>query len=172
MKHMYVGGCEIWNICTGVGGGGGNSRGTHQACMLVVHYSCSHCNTLQHTAARCNTLWHTATHCDTLRHTTTHCDTLQHTTTHCNTLQHTAPHCNRDVTSYASCGRGGGGWSIIRKGNVKECVKEDEERSTLQHTATHCNMGREVLLWLLARVVEGQVVLVRASANLRVLEAV
>ena len=81
-----------------------------------LHYTATHCNTLQHTATHCNTLQHTATQCNTMQHNATHynsfdttkeaeaatkfapfshCNTLQHTaTTHCNALQHTATHCN------------------------------------------------------------------------------
>jgi len=50
-----------------------------------THYlwsSCSHCNTLQHTAPHCTTLHHTAPHCTTLQRTATHCNALQHAQLH------------------------------------------------------------------------------------------
>jgi len=73
--------------------------------MLLIWYTATCCNTLQHAATHCNTLQHTVeslrivlcwrapymVHCNALQHTTTHCNTLQHTATHCSTL---ATHCN------------------------------------------------------------------------------
>ena len=64
----------------------------------AIHYTATHCNTLQHT----NALQHTATHCNTLERemivksgtfVSTHGSTLQHTRTHGPTnflLQHAA----------------------------------------------------------------------------------
>jgi len=42
---------------------------THLCVTCLIHYTATHCNTLQHTATHCNTLQHTAPHCTTLQHT-------------------------------------------------------------------------------------------------------
>ena len=88
---------------------------------LALHYTATHCNTLQHTATHCNILQHTATHCNTLQHTATHCtrekthlegcsvlqcsvrENSSGTATHCNTLQHTAPHAHTHTHTHTHC---------------------------------------------------------------------
>jgi len=42
---------------------------THLCVTCLIHYTATHCNTLQHTATHCNTLQHSAPHCTTLQHT-------------------------------------------------------------------------------------------------------
>jgi len=67
---------------------------------ISLHFTVTHCNTMQHTATHCNTLQYTAAHCNAgnmcvssifacpAAATPSHGSALQHLTTHCNTLQH------------------------------------------------------------------------------------
>ena len=49
----------------------------HMCPSCQMHYTATHCNTLQHTATHCNTLQHTVTRCNALQHIATLCNMLQ-----------------------------------------------------------------------------------------------